>query len=255
MNYLGGYLLFPSTQTYADLVRVTLQAMELTPADVKVLLPREGFALPPSTGLPTEEALGTLVQTGGGLNATIVGRPELYWFEPAAGPYSLPNLWEDGEAWLEPVNGLYPVVNIWVADVALRDEAPYAPIEQFVERWLRLCEQGHVVFGYFSPFEFKTERDFLDERVFPHLQEGNLPELLKDSDSSWFVYLGPELAKRWRQEHVRWPKSWSGSEPFLSWELPSGAQFIRTSEGIFGEKGQVMTSEANDNQRVIPKEI
>ena len=166
-----------------------------------------------------------------------------------------PNLWEDGEAWLEPVNGLYPVVNIWVADVALRDEAPYAPIEQFVERWLRLCEQGHVVFGYFSPFEFKTERDFLDERVFPHLQEGNLPELLKDSDSSWFVYLGPELAKRWRQEHVRWPKSWSGSEPFLSWELPSGAQFIRTSEGIFGEKGQVMTSEANDNQRVIPKEI
>ena len=38
MNYLGGYLLFPSRQTYADLGRVTLQAMELIPADVKVAL-------------------------------------------------------------------------------------------------------------------------------------------------------------------------------------------------------------------------
>ena len=59
MNYLGGYLLFPSTQTYADLVRVTLQAMELTPTDVEISLPHEGFAFPPSTDLPIAEALGT----------------------------------------------------------------------------------------------------------------------------------------------------------------------------------------------------
>jgi hypothetical protein len=236
MNYLGGYLLFPSTQTYADLGRVTLQAMELIPADVKVALPREGFAIPSWSDLPVEDALNNLDQHGGGIGVSIENQPETYWFEPAAGPASLPDLWVEDEAWLHPPAGLYPVINISIADVALRNKAPYTPIEQFAERWLRLCEQGHAIYGYFSHFEFGTEREYLDERIFPHLHNGDLPKLLEDSDEKWLVYLGPELAKRWRQEQIRWPTSWSCSEPFLSLELPSGAQFIRTSEGVFGEK-------------------
>lgn len=235
MNYLGGYLLFPSTQSYADLMHVVLQAMELTIADIEVLLPREGYASPLVTDVPVEQALVELGQRGGGMRVIGRMRPETYWFEPAAGPYSLPDLWVDGEAWLKPPAGLYSVINLWVADVALRNQAPYTPIDQFAERWLRLCEQGHAVYGYFSHFDSWTEREFLDERIFPHVQAGDLPELLKDSDENWLVYFGPELAQRWRQEQIRWPISWSRPEPYLVRELPSGAQFIRTSKGTFGE--------------------
>lgn len=41
MNYLGGYLLFLSTQIYADFVQAALQAMELETTQIEVLLPRE----------------------------------------------------------------------------------------------------------------------------------------------------------------------------------------------------------------------
>ncbi|GCE28095.1 hypothetical protein KDA_35790 [Dictyobacter alpinus] len=236
MNYLGGYLLFPSTQTYAGLVQAILQAMELTPVDIEVLLPREGYAVPIATSLPIEQALVELGHRGGGINVLDETRPETYWLEPAAGPYSLSNLWVEDEPWFKPVTGPYPVMNISIAEPALRNQSPYTSIDQLAERWLRLCEQGHAIYGYFSRFELRTERDFLDEHIFPHLQADDLSQLLEDSDENWLVYVGPELAKRWQQEHIRWPTSWSSPQPFLTHEQPSGAQFIRTSEGVFGEK-------------------
>jgi hypothetical protein len=235
MSYdVGGYLLFPPTYTYADLVQVVLQAMELTPSDVEVSLPHEGYAFPAPSDLPVEQALVELGQRGGGIDVTVGRRPETYWLEPAAGPYTLPDLWVDGEAWLHPPKGLYPVIIIWIPQVALRDQPPYTLIDRYAERWLRLCEQGHVVYGYFSRYDVGAEREFLDERVFPHIQAGDLPKLLKDSNEKWLVYFGPELATRWRQEQIPWPTSWSSPEPFLSLALPSGAQFIRTSEEVFG---------------------
>jgi hypothetical protein len=238
MNYeVGGYLLFPSIQTYTDLIPLVLQAMELTPADVEVSLPREGYAFPPKTDLPVEQALVELGQRGGGIDVTIDERPETYWLEPAAGPYTLPDLWLDGEAWLHPPIGLYPVINIWVTNHAMSTRyQSQTTIDHYAERWLRLCEQGNAVYGYFSPFEHMTQREFLDRSIFPHMQAENLSKLLDDSAANWLVYFGPELARRWRQEQIPWPTSWSSPQPFLSLALPSGAQFIRTSEEVFGEE-------------------
>ena len=54
---VGGYTLFPSTLTRADLIEVTLKAMELEPDEFQVGLPEDGFPRFPSEGYPlrTEE--------------------------------------------------------------------------------------------------------------------------------------------------------------------------------------------------------
>ena len=105
------------------------------------------------------------------------------------------------------------------------EQADY--VESFVRRWPQLCEQGQAVFGYFSPFEYMFERDYLKERIVPALQRGDLAELMS-TDINWLIYLGPDLAQRWRQEQTPFP-----SPPLISQKLPSGAHFFRTRPEVF----------------------
>ncbi len=202
------YLIFPSTLSRANLIAVTLQAMELGPEEFEVRLPRRADGFPLQTEEPLERALAFLAQVE---NGVIEGKgskaSETYWFEPAAASH--------------------PVINLWVANRAMYyDERP-EEIESFVRRWLHLCEQGQAVFGYFSPFAFMSERDYLEDKILPALQREDLPELLV-ADVNWLIYLGPELAERWRQEQTPFP-----SPPLVSQDLPSGAHFFRTKTSVF----------------------
>lgn len=212
---VGGYILFPSMLTRADLIAVALKAMRLTPDEFQVRLFEGGSPCFPDAGYPfrTEEpperALTLLAQEECGV---IEGRglksPETYWFEP--------------------VVTSYPVVTIWVVDRAMRYDQRPKEIEDFVVRWLQLCEQGQAVFGYFCLFGFMFEREYLEDKILPAFQSSDTRHFLEQIMPSWLIYLGPELAERWRQE-----KRPSPSPLQISQDLPSGAHFFRTSLGVF----------------------
>ncbi len=211
---VGGYLIFPSTLSRADLIAVTLQAMELGPEEFEVRLPdEEGFPRLPEEGFPfrtvepPERALALLAEVESGvINSRDV---ETYW--------------------LEPVIAAYQPLTIWITASAMRYRgSPDKVIELYTARWLHLCEQGQAVLGYFSPFGFMNEHDYLEEKILPALQREDLPELLA-AEVNWLIYLGPELAERWRQEQTPFP-----SPPLISQDLPSGAHFFRTSTSVFG---------------------
>ncbi|MBV9391211.1 MAG: hypothetical protein JOY96_04885 [Verrucomicrobia bacterium] len=214
-DLVGGYILFPPTLSRTDLITGTLQAMELVPDEFEVRLPEEdGLPRLPEDGFPfrteqpPEYALTLLAQEESGV---IKGKgsksSETFWFEPKIASY--------------------PVVNIWVVDTAMYYNEWPKDIEHFVERWLRLCEQGQAVFGYFSQFEHMFDREYLEDQIFPALQHEDLPQLLV-AEVNWLIYLGPELAERWRQEQPPFP-----SPPLISQDLPSGAHFFRTKTSVF----------------------
>ncbi|BCL80905.1 hypothetical protein ccbrp13_33700 [Ktedonobacteria bacterium brp13] len=216
MSYdpVGGYVLFPPTLARVDLIAVTLKAMELGLDEFEVLLPEDGLPLFPSEGFPvlpggsSEQAVEHLAQEESGV---IEGKgtksSEIYWFEPRAASY--------------------PVVTVWVEPRAINYEKRPEKVEHFVERWLQLCEQGQAVFGYFSPFGFMFERDYLEETILPVFQNGTARQFLEEITPSWLIYLGPELAERWRQEQTPLP-----SPLQISQDLSSGAHFLRASPGV-----------------------
>jgi hypothetical protein len=213
-DLVGGYILFPPGLKRSDLITLTLQAMELAPGEFEVRLPEDGLPRLPEDGYPfrtekpVERALALLAQEESGV---IEGKGEkefeTYWFEPAI--------------------ALAPVVNIWVSDSAMFYDTRAKRVEDFARRWPHLCEQGQAVFGYFSPFEHMFDRDYLAQRIVPALERGDLVELMA-TDCNWLIYLGPELAQRWRQEQTPFP-----SPPLLSLDLPSGAHFFRTRTEVF----------------------
>jgi hypothetical protein len=216
MSYdpVGGYVLFPPTLTRADVITVTLKAMELGPDRFEILLPEDGFPRFPHEGFPvlaeepSEEAIAHLTREESGV---VEGKGaqsfETYWFEPVAASY--------------------PVVTCWIEPRALDHEKRPTETESFVKRWLQLCEQGQAAFGYFSPFGFMFEREYLEEKILPALQNDTARQLLEQITPSWLLYLGPELAERWRQEGKPSPS------PLLTSEnLPSGAHFLRASSGV-----------------------
>lgn len=214
-DFVGGYILFPSALSRADLIAVTLRAMELLPNEFEVRLPDEdGLPRIPADGYPfrTEEpperALALLAKEESGLIEGKVSKSaETYWFEPMAASY--------------------PVINLWVAYRAMRYSERSGEIEAFIGRWLHLCEQSQALFGYFSPFGFMGERDYLEDTILPSLQREDLSQLLV-AEVNWLIYLGPELAERWRREQTPFP-----SPPLVSQELPSGAHFFRTKRSVF----------------------
>ena len=212
---VGGYILFPATLTRADLIAVILESMELAPDEFEVRLPEEdGFPRLPEDGFPfrTEEpveyALDLLAQEESGV---LVGRgskiAETFW--------------------LEPMIATYQPVTIWVSATAMRYSRSSDAVEFFATRWLHLCEKGKAVFGYFTPFSFMFEREYLRDTILPALQKGDLSRL-QNADINWLIYLGPELAERWRQEQTPFP-----SPPLISQDLPSGAHFFRTRTSVF----------------------
>ncbi len=214
---VGGYILFPPTLSRADLIAVTLRTMELIPDEFEVRLPDEdglprtgADGYPFRTEEPPERALTLLAKEESGLIEGKASKSaETYWFEP--------------------IVASYPVINLWVTNRAMYYNERSEEIEAFVIRWLHLCEQGQAVFGYFSPFGFMYERDYVEDRILPPLQDEDLNQLLKANNANWLIYLGPELAERWRQEQTPFPSS-----PSVSQDLPSGAHFFRTSTSVFG---------------------
>ena len=209
---VGGYILFPSTLAKADLITATLQAMELASEEFEIRLYDEGKyseeVYPFRTEDSPERALELLVQEEIGMIKGEGGKgAEIYLFEPIVASYS--------------------VIVIKVDSVIFYRERFLCHAESFARRWPRLCEQGQAVFGYFCPFEHMFERDYLTEKIMPALQGGDLATLMS-TDINWLIYLGPELAQRWRQEHTPFPVS-----PVVSQEMPSGAHFFRTRPEVF----------------------
>jgi hypothetical protein len=209
---IGGYILSPLTR--ADLIAVTLKAMELAPDEFEVRLPEDGSPLLPEEGFPfrtedpPERALTLLAQEKSGV---IKGKDsrgaEIFWFEPPLASY-------------QPIT-------IWVEPVAMYYEKTPERVDRFAQQWLQLCEQGHAVFGYFSPIFFMFEREYLQDNVLPAFQQGTVRQFLEQITPGWLIYLGSELAERWRQEG-----SPSYSPLLISQDLPSGAHFFRTSLGV-----------------------
>jgi hypothetical protein len=213
---IGGYILFPADLARADLIAITLKAMELAPDEFEVRLPEDGIPLLPEEGFPfrTEEpperALALLAQEPSGV---IQGRDskgaEIFWFEP-------------------PIEAYQPI-EIWVNPLAMYYEEDPDWVDFFAKRWLQLCEQGQAVFGSFSPFFFKSERDYMKEKIMPVFQNGKVLDFLIQIEPSWLVYLGSELAEHWRQEQRP-----TYSPVVTSQDLPSGTHFFRTSLGVQG---------------------
>ena len=213
-DVVGGYILFPPTLKRTELIALTLKALELGPDEFQVRLPEDGFPRFSGEGYPfrTEEsperALMLLAQEESGvIEGKGLKSPETYWFEPVAASY--------------------PVLTVWVVDQAMSYDRRPNEIENFVVRWLQLCEEGHAVLGYFCPFDFMLEREYLQEKILPSLESGSVRDLLAQITPGWLIYLGPELAERWRHEKRPEP-----SPLLASQDLPSGAQFLRASSGV-----------------------
>jgi hypothetical protein len=173
---IGGYTLFPTTLTRTGLIAMTLKAMELVPDEFEVLLPRDGSPRLPEEGFPyrTEEsparALELLAQEESGvIEGKSLRGAETFWFEPAIASY--------------------PVVTFWVEPMAMYYHKWPEDVDLFARRWLQLCVQGQAVFGYFSPFAFMFERDYLEEQILPALQGGSVRDLLEQIMPSWLIYL------------------------------------------------------------------
>jgi hypothetical protein len=218
-DFVGGCLFFQPEQTREALIAATLQAMELLPGAFSVQLPDEnGFPRFSNEGYPVrkeatlEQSLAELTRLESGIiEAEGPDQRETFWFEPKVGPY--------------------PVITIWVVDSAMFYEDWPEYSEAFIERWLRLCEEGKAVFGYFSPFEHMYERSALEKDFLPALQNEDTTQLLESAVVYWLVYLGPELAQRWREQHMLLPEN---IHPLVSRELPSGAHFLRITQSVFG---------------------
>ena len=217
-DFVGGCILFEPEQTREALITATLQAMNLVTGAFNVLLPDEdGFPRHSGEGYPVrtkptlEQSLAALAQVESGVIE-------------AKGPDQCETLWFDAKV------GPYPVITIWVNDSAMfYDEWPEYS-EALVERWLQLCEQGHAVFGYFSPYEHMFERERLEERFLPALQNEDVTQLLAPADVYWLAYLGPDIASRWRQQQMSLPKN---VHPLVSRALPSGAHFLRMTTSVY----------------------
>ena len=130
--------------------------------------------------------------------------------------------------WFEPAIESYPLVTSWVYDNAMIYDKRPNEVENFVSRWLQLCEQGQALFGYFAPFEHMFDRDHLEENVWPIFKGGDARLILAQVMPSWLIYLGSELAERWRQEQKPSP-----SPLLVSQDLPSDAHFFRTALNVF----------------------
>jgi hypothetical protein len=68
----------------------------------------------------------------------------------------------------------------------------------------------------------------MEAQILPALQNGDIGQLLNANDVSWLVYLGPDVAKCWRQSQAPLPFS-----ILVSQEQPSGAHFFRTRTKVF----------------------
>ncbi len=98
---VGGYILFPPALSRAELITVTLQAMEPGPDEFEVRLPEEdGLPRIPADGYPfrieepPEHALALQAQEESGV---IEGKgsksAETYWFEPMVASYPVVDIW------------------------------------------------------------------------------------------------------------------------------------------------------------------
>lgn len=219
---IGGYILFPSILARADLIVITLKAMELAPDEFEVRLPEDEYPLFPEEGFPfrTEEpperALSLLAQEKGGvIKGTGLKSGEIFWFEP--------------------VIASYQPIEVWAEERAMEYNKWPQEIDFFVTRWLQFCEQGQAIFGYFSPFYFKFAHDYLEEKILPAFLHGTARDFLKQIEPCWLVYLGRELTERWRLEQKP-----LYSPLLLSQDLPSGAHFFRTSLDLFDASSSIL---------------
>jgi hypothetical protein len=203
--YAGGYIFFPAIQERKELIKLVFHTMELSPQDkLDVWLPRNEDH--DSTDLPQEQALHEIAHAqDGGFYVDTPGRPECYWFDQPAGPYTTLNV-------SSIINALDEQIN------------PGGP-DLFAKRWLALCEQGQADFGFFGQCDQMIELEYHD-KLLPALLQKDVRKLLADWGAYWLIYLRPELATRWR----------ALQQPFKAMEqrwLPSGAFFARASSSLY----------------------
>jgi hypothetical protein len=203
--YAGGYIFFSTMPERKALIELVLQAMELSPQDkLDVWLPRNEDH--DSTDLPRDLALRELAYVqDGGFYVDTPGRPERYWFDQPAGPYTTVSV--------------SSIIN------ALEEQIDPSGPELMVKRWLALCEQGKADFGFFGQFDQMIELEYRDA-LLPALLQKDVKKLLADWGAYWLIYLGPDLAARWR----------ALLQPLQAIEqrwLPSGAFFARASSSLY----------------------
>jgi hypothetical protein len=211
---VGGYTVFPATLTRADLIAVTLEALERAPEEVQAQVFHDDEYSLPDYGYPLRTVdLAVLAEKKSGVLEVDRGTTTI-WFEPAAGSYPLATFWV---YWRIMVYENYP-----------------EKVDSFARRWLQLCEQGKALFGYFSPYGHMFERDCLLEEVLPAFEDGSVTGLLNAITPSWLIYFGHDLAERWRQAERPTP-----SPTLISQDLPSGAHFIRAGLDVFESQNSV----------------
>ena len=210
----GGYTLFPSSLTRGEVIALTVKAMEVGPDEFEVGLSEDGFPRFAGEGYPLrkEEPLQRAVallaeEECGVIEPKGIKARETYWFEPALGSY--------------------PTVIFWVSDATWWYKRQPEQVEDFVRRWLKLCEEGHALFGYISHFYHMFARERLEQEVFPAFEQGTFPKFLETIRASWLIYLGSKLVEQWRE----------GQRPspvpiLLSEDMPSGAHFFRLSRDV-----------------------
>jgi hypothetical protein len=203
--YAGGYIFFSTIPERKALIELVLQTMELSPQEkLDVWLPRNEDH--DSTDLPQEQALLELAHAqDGGFYVDTPGRPECYWFDQSAGPYTTVRV--------------SSIIN------ALEEQIDPSGPELMAKRWLALCEQGKADFGFFGQFDQMIELEYRDKLLHALLQK-DVRKLLASWDAYWLIYFGPDLATRWRalqQPLQAIEKRW----------LPSGAFFARASSSLY----------------------
>jgi hypothetical protein len=204
--YAGGYLFFSTMSERKALIELVLQTMELSPQDqLDVWLPRNEEDYD-STDLPQDQALRELAHAqDGGFYVDVPSRPECYWFDQPADSYQTVRV-------SSLINALDGKTN------------PGGP-DLMAKRWLALCEQGKVDFGFFGQFDQMIELEYRDA-LLPALVQKDVKNLLADGSAYWLIYLGPDLATWWRalqQPLEAVEKRW----------LPSGAFFVRASFNLY----------------------
>jgi hypothetical protein len=106
--------------------------------------------------------------------------------------------------------------------------------EQFIERWIELCETVQVDYAYFGRFGNMVEDEHLYEEEVPLLQQQDVVALFRGG-SHWLYYFGSELASTFDES---WFDALKEQNPAfyeeLSWrKLPSGGLFVRFGKVYF----------------------
>ncbi len=65
-------------------------------------------------------------------------------------------------------------------------------VDDFVERWLRLCEKLQADYAYFLRYTLDDEDVYRDMHVIPALGQEDIKKLF-DTDKSWLLYFGSRI--------------------------------------------------------------